>query len=457
MDWLSVGGSGFTPHPENPGTHAPSTITRASQYDRAAPQPLGPHIQGVALLMFVMSQIDRSNIALAFPSMRADLGLSATAIGFATGVFFWGYLLLQIPVGRLASVWSAKRTLMILGVGWALVSATTALVQTETELVVNRFLLGMTEGGTLPSFVVLMRAWFTRGERARANLVLLGTPIATAIGNPLCGLAVSLTGWRMMFVITAVPALLWCLVWWWAIDDDPRSTNWLPPAEKASLIATLDAEALEAPVSQRHWFRVIWHPVVLLLSIYNLLGLTALWGLSYWLPTLLVEAGHTIGMAGLLSSIPYIASVAMAFLLSYSSDRWQERKWHMLVPTFLAGVFMLAAAWFGQASQGLMLLCLTLTAALWFGRITTYWILVADAVPKDAAGASMAIANGVGNFGGFLGPFLFGWLRTITDSFDAAIMFGGVAFIAAALIAMPMRFGGRRQPGGAIPAPTPAN
>jgi MFS family permease len=155
-------------------------------------------IQGVALLMFVMSQIDRSNIALAFPSMRADLGLSATAIGFATGVFFWGYLLLQIPVGRLASVWSAKRTLMILGVGWALVSATTALVQTETELVVNRFLLGMTEGGTLPSFVVLMRAWFTRGERARANLVLLGTPIATAIGNPLCGLAVSLTGWRMM-------------------------------------------------------------------------------------------------------------------------------------------------------------------------------------------------------------------------------------------------------------------
>src|ERR1019366_7309799 len=244
-------------------------------------------IQGVALLMFVMSQIDRSNIALAFPSMRADLGLSATAIGFATGVFFWGYLLLQIPVGRLASVWSAKRTLMILGVGWALVSATTALVQTETELVVNRFLLGMTEGGTLPSFVVLMRAWFTRGERARANLVLLGTPIATAIGNPLCGLAVSLTGWRVMFVITAVPALLWCLVWWWAIDDEPRTTNWLPPAEKASLIAALDAEALEAPVSQRHWFRVIWHPVVLLLSIYNLLGLTALWGLSYWLPTLL--------------------------------------------------------------------------------------------------------------------------------------------------------------------------
>jgi MFS family permease len=408
-------------------------------------------IQGVALVMFVMSQVDRSNIALAFPAMRADLGLSATAIGFATGVFFWGYLMLQIPVGRLASVWSAKRTLMILGVGWAVISATTALVETETQLVVNRFLLGIAEGGTLPSFVVLMRAWFTREERARANLVLMGTPVAIAIGNPVCGFAVGALGWHMMFLVTAVPALLWCLVWWWAIDDDPRTTNWMPPAEKAALIATLDAEALDAPVSQRHWLRVIWNPAVLLLSTYNLLGLTALWGLSYWLPTLLVEAGHTIGMAGLLSAIPYVASVAMALLLSYSSDRWQERKWHMLVPTFLAGVFMLLSAGVGQGHLAVLLLCLTLTVALWFGRITTYWILVADAVPKDAAGPSMAIANGVGNLGGFLGPFLFGWIRTLTDGFDAAMILGGVAYIMAALIVIPMRFGPARRVARAVP------
>jgi MFS family permease len=404
--------------------------------------------------MFIMSQIDRSNIALAFPAMRADLGLNATAIGFATGVFFWGYLALQIPVGRLASVWSAKRTLMILGIGWAIVSATTALVHTETELVINRFLLGISEGGTLPTFVVLMRAWFTQAERARANLVLMGTPVAIAIGNPLCGYAVGAFGWHMMFIITAVPALLWCLVWWWAVDDDPRQTNWLPPAEKASLIATLDAEATEAPVSQHHWFRVIWHPAVLLLSAYNLLGLTAFWGLSYWLPTLIVEAGHTIGMAGLLSAIPYATSVAMAALLSYSSDRWRERKWHMLVPTMLAGVCMLLAAAAGQENLGMLLLFLTLTVSLWFGRITTYWTLVADSVPKDAAGPSMAIANGVGNFGGFLGPFLFGWMRTMTDNFHAAMIFGGIAFITAALIVVPMRFGAARRTETALAAST---
>jgi MFS family permease len=413
-------------------------------------------IQGVALVMLVMSQVDRANIALGFPAMRAELGLSATAIGFATGVFFWGYLTLQIPLGRLASVWSAKRTLMILGIGWAVISATTALVHSETELVINRFLLGLSEGGTLPSFVVLMRAWFTRDERARANMVLMGTPLAIAVGNPLCGFAVGALGWHMMFVVTAIPALLWCLVWWWAIDDDPRQINWMPPAEKAALVAVLDAEAREDVASQHHWFRVIWNPVVLILSAYNLLGLTALWGLSYWLPTLLVEAGHTIGMSGLLSAIPYVASIGMALLLSYSSDRRRERKWHMLVPTFLAGVCMLLAASVGQDHLVALLLCLTLTVALWFGRITTYWILVADSVPKDAAGASMAIANGVGNFGGFLGPFVFGWLRTVTDSFDAAMVFGGIAFAIAAVIVMPMRFSATSRSQNAVPAFTPA-
>jgi MFS family permease len=416
---------------------APGPFLAAHSPPRELARMIVPHrnrwirIKGVTLVMVVMSQVDRANIALAFPAMRAELGLSATAIGFATGVFFWGYLALQIPMGRLASVWSAKRTLMMLGIGWAVISATTALVHSETELVINRFLLGLSEGGTLPGFVVLMRSWFTRDERARANMVLMGTPIAIALGNPLCG-----------FAVGAIPALLWCLVWWWAIDDNPRQTNWMQPTEKAALIATLEAEAREDVVSQRHWFRVIWNPVVLLLSAYNLLGLTALWGLSYWLPTLLVEAGHTIGMSGLLSAIPYVASIGMALLLSYSSDRRRERKWHMLVPTFLAGVFMLLAASVGQDHLVLLLVCLSLTVALWYGRITMYWILVADSVPKDAAGASMAIANGVGNFGGFLGPFVFGWLRTVTDSFDAA----------AAIIVMPMRFSATTRPGNVVPA-----
>lgn len=396
-------------------------------------------IQLVATVLYVVSQIDKANIAVAFPGMRQDLGLTATQLGFAVGLFAWGYLALQIPVGRLTSAWSAKRTIMILGVSWSLVSASTALVQTETQLIVNRLVLGMSEGGVLPAVVVVMRSWFTQRERARANMALMGTPIAAAVGNALCGLAVSYAGWRMMFVITAVPSLLWCLVWWWAVDDDPREARWLAGPAKQALVAELDAEARHAPALDRHWFKALWHPTVVVLAAYNLLGLTAFWGLTFWLPTLLVEGGRTIGWAGLLAAIPYAVAVVMAFGISASSDRMQERRWHLIVPTVLAGVFMMCGGLAGHGHVLLLLLCLTLTTGLWFGRITVYWIMVADAVPRGVAGPSMALANGVGNLGGFLGPLMYGWLRSVFGSFEGAMICGGALYVAAGLLALGIR------------------
>ena len=393
-------------------------------------------VQGVATVLYVFSQIDKANIAVAYPGIGADLGMTAAAIGFATGMFAWGYLALQIPVGRLTSAWSAKRTILVLCAAWSVVSASTALIENETELVINRLMLGMSEGGILPAVVVVMRAWFTQRERARANLALLGTPIALAVGNAVCGFAVSLVGWRLMFVVTAVPSLLWCLVWWWAVEDDPREARWLDPAVKAKLAAELTAEAKTEPVERDHWLRTMWHPTVLILAFYNLLGLTALWGLTFWLPTLIVEQGRKIGMAGLLAATPYVVAVVITYFISASSDRRQERRWHLIVPTVLAGVFMIAGGLIGETHVALLLVCASLTFGLWFGRITVYWIMVADAVPKGCAGPSMAVANGFGNLGGFLGPWIFGLLRGYSGGFDSAMILGGALYVAAGLLAV---------------------
>jgi MFS family permease len=413
-------------------------------------------IQCVALVMYVISQVDRGNIALAFPGMRHDLSLSASQLGFATGTFFWGYILLQIPVGRLASSWRPKQIILIEGLIWAFICASTALVHTETQLVVNRFLLGLDEGGVLPTMIVLMRAWFTPAERARANLILLGTPIAIAVGNPLSGAAVSEFGWRLMFVVTAIPSLIWCAVWWWAVDDSPRVCTWMPAEEKHALVAALDAEELHQTPSRVHWFKAIWTPSVVLLVAYNFLGLTAFWGLAFWLPTLLVESGRTIGMAGVLSALPYACSIAMAFILSFTSDRWQERKWHVLVPTLFAGLFMALSAAFGTGHMLGLLICLTLTASLWFGRIAIYWVLIADAVPRSSAGAAMAVANGMGNLGGFVGPFVFGWLRTRAGDFETCMVFGGIMFVAAFLVGIMVRADGGDK-GGRVTETIPRN
>src|SRR5262249_44539552 len=153
--------------------------------------------------------VDRVNLSMAAPFVRADLQLTPAALGFATGLFFWGYIILQIPAGRLASTWSPKRVLLAQMLLWSSVSLTTALVQTPLELAINRFALGLSEGGVLTCILVLIRNWFTRAERARANaLFLLSLPIGPMIAGPISGLILSYSHWRWMFVVEAVPGLL---------------------------------------------------------------------------------------------------------------------------------------------------------------------------------------------------------------------------------------------------------
>jgi MFS family permease len=398
-------------------------------------------IQLVTLVFFIMAQVDKANIAVAFPGIRSELGITPTALGFAVGMFSWGYLVLQIPVGRLTSAWSAKYTLLILGIAWSVITASTALVQNETQLIINRFVLGVSEGGILPGCVVIIRAWFTPKERGRANLVLLGTIIAAAIGNAACGWLVELFGWRAMLVATAAFSLFWCGVWWLAVDDDPRNVTWLDPEIKRALVAGLDEAEKHEPASAGHWFKEIWHPSVLILCIYNLLGLTGFWGLTFWLPTLLVEGGRSIGRAGLLAAIPYVAAIIIASLISWSSDHFLERRWHLIVPTILAGVSMMCVAVFGTEHIVLLITCLSLTVGFWFGRIAVYWIYLADLVPRGAAGAAMGIANGIGNLGGFTGPLVFGWLRSSSGDFTSSMVVGGLAFVVAGLLAIPARRG----------------
>ena len=175
-------------------------------------------ILGVAFTMYVLSFIDRTNIAMAIPAMRTELGMSGVAIGQATGIFFVGYIVLQIPAGRLAGVWSAKRVILLQLVAWAAISMTTAFVHTADELWYNRFALGLAEGGVLTCTIVLIRAWFTKAERARANTVfLLSLAIGPMIANPISGFVLSVSDWHKMFLLEALPGLLWGAVWCWAL------------------------------------------------------------------------------------------------------------------------------------------------------------------------------------------------------------------------------------------------
>ncbi len=389
--------------------------------------------------MYVLSYMDRTNIAMAIPSMRADLGLSTGAIGFATGMFFWGYIVLQIPAGRLAGIWSAKRVIMILLVLWSAASFTTAFVHTELELIINRLALGISEGGVLTCVIVLIRAWFTRAERARANtMFLLSLAVGPMVANPISGAILSISDWRWMFVIEAVPGLLWGVVWWLSIEDDPKDAAWMDPDERASLVAALEAERREMAPLKGHWLRTLWHPAVLLLALYNFLALMAEWGVNFWLPSVLKDTGLPIGMVGLLAAVPYVLGVVMMIAVAISSDRLGERKWHMVVATAAAGLFLVVMPAGGHGAFATICF-LSLSIGAFMGRYGPFWTLPTEALPPAVAGVGIGLINGAGNLGGTVGPYFFGVLRAEFGDFTLALAAAGVSLILSSIAALPIR------------------
>lgn len=401
----------------------------------------------VAFGMYIVSMIDRTNISMAIPSMRTELGISQAAIGFATGTFFIGYVVLQIPAGRLSSVWSAKWVIFTLLVAWGLVSASTALVQTEGELIVNRLLLGLTEGGVLTSTLVLIRHWFTKEERARANTVfLLSLALGSVIANPISGVVLKYSTWQWMFVIEALPCFAGAALWAVAIADGPEKARWLPGEERRRLSTALGAErAVETPI-RGHWTRAIWHPAVLIIALYNFLALAANWGVTIWLPSVLHQAGIPILSVGLLSAIPYAAGAVAMLIVASSSDRHMERKWHTVIMTGLSGVCLLLAQITGEAAIVGTLVLLTLSFAFFYGRFGPFWALPSEVLPASVAGVGIAVINGVGNLGGVAGPYVFGAVRAESGSFQLALVLAGVSLALSALVLLGLRIpsAGRR-------------
>ena len=200
----------------------------------------------VAFVMYTIAFIDRTNISVALSSISRDLHMDPAQAGDAAGIFFWGYLVLQIPGGYLARRWSAKSFISILLVAWGACSVGTGLVQTGHQFWVMRLLLGVTEGGVWPAVLVLLANWFPRAERARANgFWMLCLPVAVVVASPLSGWILGHWNWRVLLVAEGSFPFLWLIVWLARISDFPRQARWISPEERDYLERTLEREAAE--------------------------------------------------------------------------------------------------------------------------------------------------------------------------------------------------------------------
>jgi sugar phosphate permease len=412
------------------------------------PQQRWLRIIPVALIMYMVAFIDRTNVSMALPSLSRDLRMDPMQAGNIAGVFSWGFLLLQIPGGHLANRWSAKRFISILMIAWGIAAVGCGLVRTWQELWVMRLILGITEGGVWPATLVLISHWFPRKERARANaLWMISLPLAVIVSSPLSGWILDRWNWRVMLIAEGALPFLWLAIWHFSISDHPRQARWISSDERQFLESTLEREAAEIEtVHVDSILRALVRPQVLMLIAIYFLHIATEIGFLIWLPSALEQAKKLSNVAaGGLLTIPFIVGIISMVFNSWHSDKSGERRGHTSVAFALGGVFLLAGVLLGQQWPVLGFVFVCLTSIGTYGQAGPFWAIPTETLPRNVAGPAMGLITAIGNLGGFFGPLAVGYLNKETGSFLYGFGLLGVSLLAASGLCFLLKPGRARQ------------
>ncbi|MDQ6859888.1 MAG: MFS transporter [Verrucomicrobiota bacterium] len=413
--------------------------TRASARSRIAWRLL-PFL----FLLYLANYLDRTNIAYAAFGMKGDLRLTDEVFGTASGIFFIGYLALQIPGALLVERWSARLLLASTLIAWGALTALTAFVRTPLELYGARLLLGAAEAAFFPGMIVYLSRWFIYQDRAKAVARFTSAiPVAAIIGGPLAGLILgvqwfSVPGWRWLFVLEGVPAILLGIATLFVLPDQPKDAAWLRSDERDWLTANL-AEERQANTARNQistWQAVRSWPVVLLTIalLFCYAGGYAFW---FWMPTMLqrITGWTDIQGIGLISSVPFVAGLFGMLLFGWNSDRTGERRWHFAIPQLTAAAALIA--WFFLPhSNAILILTFSLVGFGTSAHLPAFWSLPTTFLSASAAAAAIGFINCIASIGGFFGPKLIGTLSQRTGSFDAGFIFMSACLIFASLLVL---------------------
>ncbi|MDD9243131.1 MFS transporter [Enterobacter soli] len=366
------------------------------------------------LIACIISFMDRVNISFALPGgMEADLGITSQMAGVASGIFFIGYLFLQIPGGRIAVNGSGKRFIAWSLVAWAIVSVATGFVTHEYQLLVLRFILGVSEGGMLPVVLTMVSNWFPEKELGRANaFVMMFAPLGGMLTAPVSGAIIAALDWRWLFIIEGLLSLVVLAVWWFMISDRPEEARWLPQAEREYLVKTLAAERAaklaEAPVSKAPVKDVFRNPGLMKLVILNFFYQTGDYGYTLWLPTILKGlTGGNMASVGFLAVLPFVATLAGIYVISLFSDRSGKRRLWVRFSLYCFAAALIASV---VLREHVVAAYIALVICGFFLKAATspFWSMPGRIAAPEVAGSARGAINGLGNLGGFCGPYLVG-------------------------------------------------
>ena len=411
-----------------------------------------------AVLSYFLAYIDRINVSFAGLTMRDDLAMSAAAFGFALGTFYWGYSVFELPSNLIMEKVGARLWIARIMITWGILAVITATVTGATSFGIVRFLLGVAEAGFFPGLILYFTYWFPSYHHARiVSGVLIGLPIAVALGAPistaLLGLdgLFGLRGWQIMFIAEGAPTILVGIATLFVLTDKPEQARFLSEAEKTWLATTLRAERrAKEEVRAFTVMQALFNPKVLLLSL-NYLGIvTASLGMLFFIPQIIKSLGNFSNMTvGWLTMIPYICGGISMVTWGHVSDRVGERRWNLLTACVVSTVGLIIAG----MSMGTWwaLVGMSIAAIGFYGSKGPFWSMPPMFPTGMAAAGAIAWINSLGNLGGFFGSWYVGFMKDLTGSYAGGLyglaLFGLVsAFVCAFFLHIPDPTASARAP-----------
>ena len=408
----------------------------------------------VLFISYILAYIDRINIGFAAIRMNVDLGISPYIYGLGAGVFFLGYFVFEIPSNLMLEKTGARRWIARIMISWGAISACMAFIQGPTSFIIVRCLLGIAEAGFFPGVILYLTYWFPLEYRARIIAAfMVAIPVSLAVGAPLSTAILQmdgiggLKGWQWLFIIEGVPTVLFGLVFLTVMPDKPRDAKWLSAEERSWLQNTIDSEhKAVAAVHGTSVLRAFADPRLIALAFIYFANTTANLGLAFFLPQILKGLGLSDMQTGLMTSVPYIFGTLGILIFGYVSDKYKERRWTLFAALALTGFGLIAA---GLMTGSLLAVGVMAIAAVGiYGTKAPFWPLPSLFLTGSAAAGGIALINSIGNLGGFVGPYVVGWIRDVTKSYEAGLYFlGGLALVAGGLtlIMVNARFGEARR------------
>jgi ACS family tartrate transporter-like MFS transporter len=407
--------------PPGSSAFAPAAVTLANHTRRQIAIRLLPFL----FILYITNYLDRTSVAYAAIGMSRTLGFSDRVFGLGAGVFFVSYVALQIPGALMVERWGARRCITVILIAWGSLTVLTGLVHTPGQLYGARLLLGAAEAGFFPGVVVYLSHWFIREDRAKAGSNFMAAiPLSFIVGSPLAGWILGhpwlgVDGWRWLFVLEGMPAVLLGAVAFFVLQDWPRVAAWLAPEQRQWIEQKLEEEKPRLERSITAWQAMRSGPILLLGSV-AFLQYFMFYTFAFWLPTMLKrQSGFSDFRVGLLGTLPYVATLIAMLINGWHSDKTGERRWHSAVPMFI-GVIALFGLITLPASMKIAVILFTLLG-ISEAFLPVFWAMPTEILSESAAAAGVGLVNAMGSVAGFAGPFAFGYLNNRTGSFSSGL------------------------------------